>query len=157
MSPSIGAAKEQRTARRAMIGITVAVLFAPMSLHAGTAPSGQPGATVEELLALVKRFNPELASAALESEAEVAKIGSAGALDDPMVNLTRDQGFRQTVLSVSQDFPLWGKRELRTHVAESNAQAVRGREGSVARELEERVKVAFAQYYQAHNALRVTH
>ncbi len=157
MSPSISGAKEQRTARRAMVGIAVAFLFAPMSLQAGTAPSSVPGATVDELLALVQRFNPDLAAAALESEAEVAKIGSAGALDDPMVNLTRDQGFRQTVLSVSQDFPLWGKRELRTHVAESNAQVVKGREGNVARELEERVKVAFAQYYQAHNALRVTH
>src|SRR6266568_8197780 len=119
MSPSIRGAKEHRRARRTMIGIAVAVLLAPMSLHAGTALSAPPGATVDELLALVKRFNPDLAAAALESEAEVAKIGSAGALDDPMVNLTRDQGFRQTVLSVSQDFPLWGKRELRTHVAES--------------------------------------
>jgi len=73
-----------------------------------------------------------------------------------MVNLSRDQGFRQTLFSVSQDFPLWGKRTLRTSVAEANANAARGREGTLARELEERVKVVFAEYYRAHYAIRVT-
>jgi outer membrane protein TolC len=87
--------------------------------------------------ALVRNFNPELAAAALDREAAVAKIYPAGALDDPMVNLSRDQGFRQTLLTVSQDFPLWGKRELRREVAEANANAVRGREGSVTSELRE--------------------
>ena len=77
-----------------------------------------PGIAVDDLLALVKNFNPELAAAALDREAAAAKIYPAGALDDPMVNLSRDQGFRQTLLTVSQDFPLWGKRELRREVAE---------------------------------------
>jgi outer membrane protein TolC len=61
------------------------------------------------------------------------------------------------MLSVSQEFPLWGKRDLRRGVAQANAQASRDRQGSVQRELEEQVKVTFAQYYAADRALIVTH
>lgn len=115
-----------------------------------------PGATVDDLLGLVRNFNPELAAAALDREAAVAKIYPAGALDDPMVNLSRDQGFRQTLLTVSQDFPLWGKRELRREVARENANAVRGKEGGVTSDLREQVKMVFAQYYQAEQSIAVT-
>src|SRR5438132_9401447 len=75
-------------------------------------PEDLPGAAVDDLLTRVRNFNPELAAAALDREAAVAKVYPAGALDDPMVNLSRDQGFRPTLLTLSQDFPLWGKREL---------------------------------------------
>lgn len=115
-----------------------------------------PGASVDDLLTRVRNFNPELAAAALDREAVVAKIYPAGALDDPMLNLSRDQGFRQTLLTVSQDFPLWGKRELRRDVARANATAARGREGGVANDLQEQVKMVFAQYYQAEQSIAVT-
>jgi len=118
--------------------------------------SDLPGATAEDLLARVRIFNPELAAAALDREAAVAKIYPAGAFDDPTVNVTRDQGFRQTMVTVSQEFPLWGKRELRREVAEANASAARGKEGSVKSELEEQLKMVFAQYYQAEQAMLVT-
>ncbi len=116
-----------------------------------------PGARVEELLALVRGFNPDLAAAALDSAEALAKIAPAGALDDPTFNASRDQGFRQTLFSVSQEFPLWGKRELRTEIAEENAKAAKGREGSVARDLEEQVKITFAQYYATSKAIGITH
>ena len=115
-----------------------------------------PGATVDDLLARVRNFNPELAAAALDREAAAAKIYPAGALDDPMLHLSRDQGFRQTLLTMSQDFPLWGKRELRREVARANATAARGREGSVTNDLQEQVKMVFAQYYQAEQSIAVT-
>lgn len=116
-----------------------------------------PGADVPSLLALVKNYNPNLAAAALDAEEAAARVYPAGALDDPTVNLSRDEGFRQTMLSVSQEFPLWGKRGLRREVAEANARGARDRQGSVQKELEEQVKVAFAQYYAADRALTVTH
>lgn len=115
-----------------------------------------PGATVDGLLSLVRNVNPELAAAALDHEAAVAKIYPAGALDDPMLNVSRDQGFRQTLVTVSQDFPLWGKRDLRRDVARANADAARGREGSLTSQLREEVKTVFAQYYQAEQSIRVT-
>jgi outer membrane protein TolC len=115
-----------------------------------------PGATVDELLAIARRLNHEVAAAALESEAAIARIGPAGALDDPMINFSRDQGFRQTIVTLSQEFPLWGKRTLRRGVAEAQALAARGREHTVATEIQQRVKVTFAQYYEVKRSIRVT-
>jgi outer membrane protein, heavy metal efflux system len=135
-------------------GVVAAVLLSSAEPGSGAEPV--PGATIDDLLARVRKFNPELAAAALEREAAVAKIYPAGALDDPMVNLTRDQGFRQTLFTASQDFPLWGKRDLRRGVAEANAAAAADRQGSVTAELEEQTKVVFSQYYQADQAIRVT-
>src|SRR5712691_11053070 len=112
-----------------------------------------PGANVEGLLVLVKNYNPNLAAAALDAEEAAAKVYPAGALDNPMVNLSRDEGFRQTMLSVSQEFPLWGKRGLRRSVAEATARGARDRRSGVQQELEEQIKVAFAQYYVADKAL----
>jgi outer membrane protein TolC len=134
--------------------VVVAVLLS--SSEAGSGAEPVPGATVSDLLAKVRNLNPELAAAALEREAAVAKVYPAGALDDPMVNLSRDQGFRQTLFTASQDFPLWGKRDLRKAVAEANAEVAAGRRNSLALELEEQTKVTFAQYYQLDQAIRVT-
>src|SRR6516225_8479790 len=135
-------------------GIITGVLL--LSAEPGSSAEPVPGATVDDLLTRVRKFNPELAAAALDREAAVAKIYPAGALDDPMVSLSRDQGFRQWLITASQDFPLWGKRDLRRGVAEANAEAAAGREGSVTAELEEQTKVVFAQYYQSDQAIRVT-
>ncbi len=145
---------EQPLGRLLAVGIVVAGLL--FSSAVGWSAEPAPGATLDTLLARVRNFNPELAAAALEREAAVAKIYPAGALDDPMVNLSRDQGFRQTLLTASQDFPLWGKRDLRKAVAEANAEVAAGRHSSLALELEEQTKVVFAQYYQVDQATRVT-
>lgn len=128
----------------------------PQRWQTANSPAALPGATADDLLVRVRNFNPELAAAALDREAAVAKIYPAGALDDPMLNLSRDQGFRQSLLTVSQDFPLWGKRELRREVARANADAARSREGTVTSQLQEEVKTVFAKYYQAEQSIRVT-
>jgi outer membrane protein TolC len=138
-----------------LAALAIMLLAAPAQAETPVS-AAVPGATVDELLARVRTFNPEVAAAALEREAAVAKIYPAGALDDPMVNLSRDQGFRQTLFTASQEFPLWGKRDLRRGVAEANAAASAGRAGSVTTELEEQTKVVFSQYYQAGQAIRVT-
>lgn len=136
--------------------IAVTMLILAPAVQAASSSHAVPGATVDELLALVRNVNPDLAAAALEREQAVAKIYPAGALDDPMLNLTRDQGFRQTMITISQDFPLWGKRELRRDVASADAAAAAGREGGAAADLLEQVKVTFAQYYQADRSVVVT-
>ena len=143
-----------RSPPAARVTSTLALLM--ILLIARPAGAEAPGATVNELLERVRNLNPELAAAALEREAAVAKIYPAGALDDPMVNLSRDQGFRQTLFMASQEFPLWGKRDLRKAVAEANAEVAAGRRNSLGLELEEQTKVVFAQYYQLDQAFRVT-
>src|SRR5216683_4185771 len=158
MAPVIVGRDERKLGLVLAIGIAAAILVAAVPSSAASTPTAAvaPGATAEELLELVRDFNPNLAAAALDSEQAAAKILPAGALDDPPLDLSRDQGFRQTLVSISQDIPLWGKRGIRTDVATAEADASRARERTIAKDLEERVKVAFAQYYEADHAIRVT-
>src|SRR5258707_9979445 len=118
------------------IDIAAAILVAavPSSAASNRTAGAVPGASAEELLELVRDFYPNLAAAALDSEQAAAKIAPAGALDDPTLNLTRDQGFRQTLVSISQDIPLWGKRGTRTDVATAEADPSKERERSVAQD-----------------------
>ena len=148
-----------RPERKLGLFLVIACSAAGLGWAAGAAQptDTMPGATVDELLGLVRQFNPDLAAAALDREEAVSKVVPAGALDDPMLNLGHDQGFHQTTATISQEFPLWGKRDLRASIAEEGAQAAKGREGDVAQQLAEQVKVAFAQYYEAIQAIRVTH
>ena len=97
----------KQTARKVALACCLAATPA-MALEAPSPASMEtmPGANVEGLLVLVKNYNPNLAAAALDAEEAAAKVYPAGALDNPMVNLSRDEGFRQTMLSVSQEFPL---------------------------------------------------
>jgi len=122
-----------------------------------------PGANVEGVLAVARRLSPELAARALEVEAAQARIDIAGSWDDPTLRVTSDEidrtgGPRQNKLiySLEQDVPLWGKRDLKRDAAraEADRMAADGRSAEAA--LTERVKVAFAQYYQADQAIRTT-
>jgi outer membrane protein, heavy metal efflux system len=56
---------------------------------------------------------------------------------------------------VTQAFPLWGKRDLRREAALADLDAARGREQAARDALDERIKIAFAQYYVASRALAV--
>lgn len=157
MTITVLTAFKRQLGRLGMIGMVTGMSIMPASVHAQAPTANMAGATVDSLLALVRKFNPDAAAAALDSEAAVAKIYPAGALDDPMLNVTRDLGFRQTMVTVSQEFPLWGKRELRRDAARANADVARAQQGTVLLDLQEQVKIAFAQYYAADNALRVIH
>jgi cobalt-zinc-cadmium efflux system outer membrane protein len=110
------------------------------------------GATAESLLAAGRRLNPTLRAAALDTEAAAAKAGGADRLDDPTVSDSyqyyRDPGvFSAHTVMLSQSFPLWGKRSLRREAALADVEASRGRQQAVQDDLDERIKVAYAQYY----------
>ena len=115
------------------------------------APANAPGATLQELLAAGRQLSPSLRAAALESEAAAAKASGAGALDDPALTDSytyyKDPGvFSAHAVMVTQAFPLWGKRSLRREAALADVDASRGREQAARDELDEKVKVAFAQH-----------
>lgn len=139
-----------------VVGVALTTLGTISSPYAEPPSRLVPGATAQGLLALVRKFNPELAAAALDTEAAIAKIVPAGSLDDPSINLMRDQGFRQTLFTVAQDIPLWGKLELREGVASAAARRTEAQQRAVMAEIEERLKIAFAQYYAADRAIAVT-
>ena len=128
----------------------------PVSLQA-------PGATLDEVMAIARRLSPELAARALDTEAAQARVAIAGSLVDPTLRITSDEidrtgGPRQNKMlyTVEQEFPLWGKLDLRRDQA--NADVARSRADTRATEAEliEKVKVAFAQYYQSDQAIRTT-
>ena len=109
------------------------------------------GQTVQGLIAAGHGLSPALRAAALESEAAAARASGAGALDDPVISDSyqyyKDPGvFSAHTVMVSQAFPLWGKRNLRREAAQADVDAARGREQAARDELDEKIKVAFAQY-----------
>ena len=97
---------------------------------------------------------------ALEREAAAARADAAGALDDPVLSENyqryRSGGlFSMNFITLTQSFPLWGKRDLRQQAALAEVDAARGREQAAADELDEQVKVAYARYYAFTRALQV--
>ena len=118
------------------------------------------GATVESVLAAGRQLNPALRAAALDTATAAAKAAGADALDDPMISdsyqyYRNPNVFSGHAIMVTQAFPLWGKRDLRREAALADLDAMRGREQAARDALDERIKVAFAQYYVASRALAV--
>lgn len=143
----------------ALLGAAI-LLAASGSGTAALAQSPPPGATAESLLALGRRLSPALRAAALDTAAASARAEAAGALDDPVVSENyqryRSGGlFSMNFVTVSQTFPLWGKRDLRQRAALAEVDAARGRERAAQDELDEQVKAAFARYYAFTQAVAV--
>lgn len=110
------------------------------------------GASVDGLLAAGRSLSPALRAAALDTEAASAKAAGADALDDPTITDSytyyKDPNvFSAHTVMLTQAFPLWGKRSLRRDAALADVNASRGRERAAQDELDEKVKVAYAQYY----------
>ncbi|WP_428378137.1 TolC family protein [Lichenicoccus sp.] len=109
------------------------------------------GATVDGLLAAGRSLSPALRAVALDTEAASARAGGAGALDDPTITDSyttyKDPNvFSAHTVMLTQAFPLWGKRSLRRAAALADVEASRGRERAAQDELDEKIKVAYAQY-----------
>ncbi len=146
--------------------LAVALLAAPFAAaeHA-PAPSGAPaiGATVQELLAYAETHNPDLAVARLEVQAAEARVQPAGAFDDPMLEIELREMDRSLnrIGSVkylfTQPLPFFGKRGLRTEVAQAGVKSAEGQERATAAEIRERIKLLFAQLFQVHEAARLNH
>ncbi len=63
-------------------------------------------------------------------------------------NTTRIPGvFSAHTITLTQAFPLWGKRDLRREAALADLDATRGEEQASQQALEEKIKIAYAQYY----------
>ncbi|MDB5400901.1 MAG: outer membrane protein heavy metal efflux system [Acetobacteraceae bacterium] len=128
---------------------------------ANARPTDTPlGVTAEGLLAAGRRLSPTLRAAALDTEAASARAGGADRLDDPTISDSyqyyRDPGvFSAHTVMLSQSFPLWGKRDLRRQAALADVDASRGRQRAAQDELDEKIKVAYAQYYLAYRDIAV--
>lgn len=155
--------------RVAAVGLTLLALFIVVGIASavradqprGVAATGElPGATVDSVLAIARKLNPQLTARALDIDAARARVAVAGSLPDPTLRVTSDEldqlsGPRQNkmIYSVEQDIPLWGKRGLRRQAAEAEVSQKSAELRDAETELAERVKVTFALYYQTWQAL----
>ena len=147
---------------RCMLGglVSALALIGPVA----AAPQGPPGATATELVALARQLSPELAAAALTAEAATARILSAWALPDPTLRVDADNLDSRNVsmngptytFRIMQEFPLWGKRELKSEMASFEATAARYRYQSAQLDLVARVKSVFAARYATFRAQALT-
>ncbi|MBB6253272.1 TolC family protein [Nitrospirillum iridis] len=146
----------------AVTALSLLLAFTPPA-HAASAPdTPMLGADLDGLLDAGRHLNPSLQAAALETAAADADASAAGALEDPTFRINSDEVDRtsgprinKTYITVEQEFPLWGKRDLRRSAALAAVDAARGRERAVGLELEERIKDAYALYAAASAALAV--
>jgi outer membrane protein, heavy metal efflux system len=120
------------------------------------------GGNVESLLAASRRLSPAVQAAALATDAARARAGAAGALPDPtfMINddeIDRTGGPRlnKTYFMFGQTFPLRGKRDLQHQAALQVLEAARGQERVTRDQLDEQIKVAFAQYYAVSRSIAI--
>lgn len=129
-----------------------------------------PGASVESLLDLARRINPEYAAMRHEADAADERILPAGALPDPKLrielqDLTR-MGEQNPTLSPSevgstrytfmQDLPWFGKRALKHDIAVQEAEGAKGRALTTWSALSSRIKSGYAQFYYLSQSERLT-
>ena len=150
-----------------------AALIAALLLFAGPltalAEETYPGASVDELLALLKERNPDYASMRHEASAAIERVEPAGALMAPRFKVEWDditRGGEQipTVLpsevgstryTLSQDVPWSGKRNLKREIAAHDVEAAQGRLKQTLAEMVARVKAAFAQRFLIQSTQRL--
>ncbi|CAG0932877.1 hypothetical protein RHDC3_02358 [Rhodocyclaceae bacterium] len=129
------------------------------------------GATVQGLLDHARTHHPELASMRLEADAAAQRVQPAGALPDPMFRIELDNFTNtgnpsgpnllparvgETMYTLIQPLPGWGKRALRKEAAAANAAQADARANLVWTELAMRIKTAYAQYHYVAGNERLT-
>jgi outer membrane protein TolC len=123
-----------------------------------------PGASLESLLSIARRDNPDYAAMRFEADAAAERVYPAGALADPtlrtelqnVTNYGNDSSTNilpsrvgSTKYTLIQPVPFWGKRDLRREAAEADANQAKGRSDASWADLSTRIKTAYAQLYQA--------
>jgi len=170
MQTPIGAARclARPALRTAAAGLALLLITgtAAERTYAQAAAQSSPspaGATLDSVLAIARKLSPELATRALETEAAQAKVMMAGSLPDPGLEIMSDDDRSATgarmnrmIYSFQQEIPLWGRLGLRKQAAEAEVAQNRALARNADVELAARVKVAFARYYAAWNAVHRT-
>ena len=129
------------------------------------------GASVKSLLDFARAQSPELAAMRQEADAAAQRLGSAGALADPVlrVELMNINNYGndtpasvlpwkvgETQYRLMQPLPGWGKRDLRREVATADADQATARTGAAWAELAARIKTTYAEYYRTVGSERLT-
>jgi outer membrane protein, heavy metal efflux system len=119
-----------------------------------------PGATVESVVAFARRLNPTVAAAALDFDAAVHKIGTAGVLADPTLILeawdVNSVGVGQRRFGIEQEIRLWGKYGLERNIAQADADAAKFQSRATVIDLVAQVVAAHGEYNAAYEAVGIS-
>ncbi|MBF0340202.1 MAG: TolC family protein [Magnetococcales bacterium] len=147
--------------------LLICALLLPAPSRAAESHASHPvGASVEELLALASRMNPELAAAALDNAAAQARVEGADTLPDPKFQVTFDEISKNDAgwpsrtgtykYTLSQEIPGWGKRQTRREIAEAGSREAAGVLEERVAEVVMRVKTTYADYHRVHLSMDQT-
>jgi len=133
----------------------------PPQHHAATTG---PALSLDEIERVAQTGNPEIAVAARRLAAIEAHVPQAGALDDPalmyrgwQVPLRQPWNYNaaQNMFMLSQTFPGFGKRSLRTSVAESGVAEAKAALEATRLDVRIRVRKAFYDLLRAEDGLHI--
>jgi outer membrane protein TolC len=124
--------------------------------------SGQDELSLDQLLEAVETRNPSLQAMIAAWQAASQKYWQVISLDDPMFGFmvsTADVGAPDGqagyVFDFSQQIPWFGKRRIRGHAAQAQADMAQGEIGVTKLELIQMTRTAFYQYYVARRQVEV--
>ncbi len=115
---------------------------------------------LEELVAYATANNPKIAAARSRAEAQISRVVQARSLDDPQLSATAflEQiqtagGPQDVIVSLSQKFPWFGKRNARGEIAFHDAQVAFAEMADMELAVIERVKLAYYDLYFLNKAI----
>jgi outer membrane protein TolC len=178
MSPDdrwLGAGRRHRGSKvvsfRRLVERVLAAALAVAVAGTAWAEGNALGSSIQGLLDHARAQSPELAAMRLEADAAQQRLGSAGALADPVlrVELMNINNYGndappsllpwkvgETEYRLMQPLPAWGKRGLRRDVAAADAEQARARVGAGWAELAARIKITYAELYRITGTERLT-
>jgi cobalt-zinc-cadmium efflux system outer membrane protein len=131
--------------------------------HQHTESSG-PAMTLEEIEQMALIGNPDIRVAVRQLAVVEARVPAAGALDDPMLGyrgwgapLSQPWNYNaaQNMFMVSQTFPGFGKRGLRTNIARTDVTEAKAALENVRLDVRVQVRRAFYDLLRAQDELRI--
>ena len=147
--------------------LVLTILLCLPSAMAWSAEVNLPAEDLASLVATSVANNPELKSSQARWQMFKNRIVQAGALDDPMLMLKIQNGivtdpfnFRkdpmtQKVIGLSQQFPFWGKRQIKAEIAAKDAESYRWQVEERKLELVRMVKETYYQIYFTDKSLAI--
>ncbi len=118
--------------------------------------------SVEQLVTLARRDNPEISAARYKASSMLARVPQARAFEDPMLStatflepIQTAAGPQEVMLSLSQKFPWFGKRNARGEIAYYDAQVAFSDLADIELGVIEQLKLAYYDLYFLHESERI--
>ena len=159
-----------RNYRGFLIAVLLCSWIVPGKSQTGMNAASNQWTTLEELVAEAEKQNPELRAAAYELESLRLKVLPAGALPDPVASIGQmstgnirpfaglgaDEMSRVSI-GIEQEFPLFGKLDLRIKMAAKEADAEARNYDAVRLRIVSDLKIAYYEWFYQFRALETLH